>query len=143
MRDIPVTTINGVGITYDEVDVTALQDALKSVLAGQGSVSITLGGPIDTSAATTAATSGNAALLSGSHTVLSAIAGSNTARSLAIYIGIQQYWTTATDPVFGGVDDFICTDYTVDVAAGTYTSKFAYRAGTTAPAWGTAAIAAS
>lgn len=142
MRDIPVTSIGGVGITYEEIDVTALQDALKGMLAGQGSSSVTIGGPFDNTAAQAASGTGAAAALSGSHTVLSAINGSNTGRTFAVYIGIQGYWATG-DPVFGGVDSFIVTDYTVDAAAGTYSAKITYKAGATAPAWGTAALAAS
>ena len=141
MRDIPVTTVNGVGITYDEVDVSALQDALKSMLAGQGGIGITIGGPFDNTAAVTASTTGNAAALTGSHTVLSAVNGSNTALSFGVYIGIQGYWATG-DPVFGGANCCIVTDYTVDPAAGTYTAKIVYKSGTTAPAWGTTAISA-
>jgi len=141
MRDIPVTSIGGVGITYDEVDVSALQEALKGFLAGQGNVSITLGGPFDNSATQSASASGAAAALSGSHTVLSALNGSQTGYSMGVYIGIQGYWATG-DPVFGGANCFIVTDYQVDPAAGTHTAKVAYKAGTTAPAWGTSAISA-
>ena len=142
MRDIPVTTVGGVGITYDEVDVTALQDALKGVLAGQGNASVTITGPFDNTAAQAASGTGAAAALSGSHTVLQPLNGGQTARSAGFYIGIQGYWATG-DPVFGGIDSFIVTDYTVDMASGMYSAKIAYKAGATAPAWGTAAITAS
>ena len=141
MRDIPVNTVGGVGITYDEVDVSALQEALKGFLAGQGNVSITIGGPFDNSATQSASGTGAAPALSGSHTVLSALNGSQTGYSAGIYIGIQGYWATG-DPVFGGANCFIVTDYQVDPAAGTYSAKIAYKAGTTAPAWGTSAITA-
>ena len=142
MRDIPVTTAGGVGITYDEVDLTALQDALKGVLAGQGNASVTITGPFDNTAAQAASASGAAAALSGSHTVLQPLNGGQTGRSAGFYIGIQGYWATG-DPVFGGIDSFIVTDYTVDMATGMYSSKIAYKAGATAPAWGTTAITAS
>lgn len=142
MRDIPVNTISGVGITYDEIDVSALQEAIKGFLAGLGTVSIPFGGPVDNTAAQAASTTGNAPALSGSHIVLSALDGGNTGKSVGIYLGIQGYWATG-DPVFGGVDAFIVTDYTVDPASMTYSAKLAYKAGATAPAWGTAAIAAS
>lgn len=142
LRDIPVTTIAGVGITYDEIDVSALQDALKGVLSGQGNSSFTITGPFDNTAAAAASSSGQAASLSGSHTVLSAVNGNQTGRTVGVYIGIQGYWATG-DPVFGGVDSFIVTDYTVDVAAGMYSAKISYKAGATAPAWGTTALAAS
>ena len=141
MRDIPVNSINGVGFTYDEVDVSALQEVLKSMLAGQGSMSITIGGPFDNTVAQAASGTGAAPALSGSHTVLSALNGSNTAISFGVYFGIQGYWATG-DPVFGGANCCIVTDYTVDAAAMTYSAKIAYKSGTTAPAWGTAAISA-
>lgn len=142
IRDIPVTTIGGVGVTYDEVDVSALQDALKGMLAGQGNVSVAITGPFDNTAAQAASGTGAAPALSGSHTVLSAANGVQTGRTFAVYLGIQGYWATG-DPVFGGVDSFIVTDYVVDPAAGTYSAKIAYKAGATAPAWGTSALAAS
>ena len=145
MRDIPVNTASPVGFTFEEIDVSALQEANKSFLAGQGSVSVTITGPLDNTAAQAASGTGAAPALSGSHIVLSAIATPtycNTGRTVAFYQGIQGYWATG-DPVFGGVDSFIITEYTVDLSNGTYSAKFAYKSGATAPAWGTAALAAS
>jgi len=143
MRDIPVSTCGGVGVTYEEIDVSALQDVLKGGLAGQGSVGITITGPLDTTAAVTASASTEAPALSGSHTVLPGINGNNVGRSAGFYIGIHGYWTATTDPVFGGVGSFIVSDYTVDMAAGTYSANIMYKARATVPAWGVAAIAAT
>jgi len=146
MRDIPVNTCSPVGFSFEKIDVSCLQEANKSSLAGQGEViSVTITGPLDNTAAATASASGEAPALTGSHTVLSAIATPtycNVARSVAFYQGVQANWTTG-DPVFGGVDDWIITRYDVDLSAGTYSATFEYKTGTTAPAWGTAAIAAS
>lgn len=144
IRDIPITTFGGVGLTYDEVDLSAIQEAVKGFLSGQATFALTITGPFDNKAATTASATGQAAAsyLSGSHTVLSALNGGLTARSFGVYFGIQADWATG-DPVFGGVDSIIVTDYTVDPATGMYSCKLAHAAGATAPAWGTAAIAAS
>ena len=141
LRDIPVMTIAGVGINYDEVDVSAIQEAVKGVLAGQGNSSITITGPFDNTAVGTASGTGEAAVLSGSHTVLSALAGGNTPFTFAVYFGIRGFWATG-DPVFGGANMWICSDYTVDDAAGTYSAKISHAGVSTMPAWGTAVIAA-
>ena len=144
LRDIPVDTIGGVGITYPEVDLTALQDALKGFLTGQGTVAITIGGPFDTTAVQAASGSGAAAALSGSHTVLNPINGVMTPLSMGIYIGMREYWTTAQDPVFGIISSatsgVIVTDYTVDVVNGKYTAKIALYPGSAAPTWGLTVI---
>lgn len=145
MRDIPVKTLGNVGLTYDEIDVSAMQELVKSFLSGQATFSLTISGPFDNSAAQTASATGEsaAAHLSGSHTVLSGLNGALTARSFGVYFGIQADWATG-DPVFGAVDSIIVTDYTVNPADGTYTAKLAHMSGASnAPAWGTAAIAAS
>ena len=143
MRDIPVTSYGSVGLTYAEQDVSALQEAITSVLSGQGSFSTTISGPFDNSAAVAASGTGARPILSGSHTVLSALNGVNTARSFGIYLGIQGDWAT-NDPVFGGVDCCLITGYTVDPANGTYSATLSLAGNrTNDPAWGTAAIAAS
>lgn len=143
MRDIPVATIGDVGITYEEVDVSALQDAIKNAFSGQGDFSLDFGGPFDNSAAQAASASGAAAALSGSHTVLQPLNGATTARSVGIYIGVQNYWTTG-DPVFGAVDCILVSKYNVNPATGTYSARIV-TAGNKVnnPAWGTAAIAAA
>jgi hypothetical protein len=144
LRDIPVDTIGGVGITYPEVDVSALQDVLKGFLLGQGTVALTIGGPFDTSAVQAASASGALAALSGSHTVLSGVVGLTTPLSFAVYIGVREYWTAAQDIVFGltssATSGVIVTDYQVDVVGGKYTAKIAMYPGSSAPSFGTAAI---
>ena len=143
MRDIPVTSYGSVGLTYAEQDVSALQEAITSVLSGQGSFSTTISGPFDNSAAVAASGTGARPTLSGSHTVLSAINGVNTARSFGIYLGIQGDWAIG-DPVFGAAKSVLVTGYTVDPAAGTYSAKIATAGNRCSdPAWGTAAITIS
>ena len=137
LRAIPISSINGVGLDYDEVDLTAFQDALKGVLLNQASCEITITGPFDTSPAA-AATS-----LSGSHTILYNLPGANTPLSLGVHIGIRHAWEDG-EPVFGltstAANGFLCKSYIPDFNAGTYTATFVVAAGSAAPAWGTTAI---
>lgn len=143
LREVPVDSINGVGLTYDEVELTAFQDAIKGVLSGHPDCVVEITGPFDTSAAVAAAGSGAAPALSGSHTVLNPLAGGNTPRSLGVYIGDRAYWATGA-PVFGisssATSGFICTAYTVDTSAGKYSARFRLFPGSSLPAWGTAVI---
>jgi hypothetical protein len=143
MRDIPVNSFGSVGFTYGEVDVSALQEAITSVLSGQGTFSTTITGPFDNSAAVAASGTGARPALSGSHTVLSALNGGVVAKGFGIYLGIQGDWATG-DPVFGAAKSVLVTGYTVDPAAGTYSAKIATAGNRGSdPAWGTAAISAT
>lgn len=144
IRDIPVNTIGNVGITYDEVDVSALQEALKGFLNGQGSVKLSISGPFSNTAAVTASTSTvTTPALSGSHTVLQPLNGGVTAKSFGVYLGIQAYWTPG-DPVFGGVHTILVSDYTMDPANMTYSANLVLAGNRyNDPAWGTATIAAT
>jgi hypothetical protein len=139
LRDVPVNSFGSVGLTYDEVDVSALQELVKSFMSGQANFSLTISGPFDNSAAQAASGTGAVAALSGSHTVLEPLNGGLTPRAFGVYFGIQAYWSTG-DPVFGADNCVIVTDYTVDPAAGTYSCKLARVSGGTAPDWGTTAI---
>lgn len=145
MRDIPVKTLGNVGLTYDEVDLSAMQELVKNFLSGQANFALDITGPFDTRAAATASASGESAAgkLSGSHTVLSALNGALTARSFGVYFGIQADWATG-DPVFGAVDCVIVTKYDADPATGMYSARIVKAStATNDPAWGTSAIAAS
>ena len=134
LRTIPVDSINGVGLVYDEVELTAFQDALKGVLPGHADVVITITGPFDTTAAAALGT------LSGSHTILSAIDGAQTPLTLAVKVGIRHAWE-AGEPVFGitssATSGFLCFDY--QMQGEKYSAKFRMFPGSAAPAWGTAA----
>lgn len=136
LRSIPINSINGVGLTYPEADLTAFQDAVKGVLLGTPECKITISGPFDTTAAQTAGT------LSGSHTVLSGIVGKLVPLTLDFQVGIQHAWE-AGEPQFGitssATSGFLCSDYQVDISNGAYTASFVMFPGSSAPAWGTAA----
>lgn len=143
LRDVPITSINGLGLNYPEVDVSAIQDAVKGFLTGQPDYSLEISGPLDSSAAQAASGSAAAAALSGSHTVLSDLAGGVTPLGFGIYCGIQHVWETG-EPVFGlsstATAGILCMNYNVNIVDGTYTATFRLFPGSTAPAWGTAAI---
>lgn len=124
-----VTTINGVGLTYDEMDVTALLDAIKNVLPNHPDLTITLGGKFDTTANT------------GFHTVLSGVNGVATPLSFDVQIGMRHAWESG-EPQFGitstATSGMICTSYVVDPNGVDATATLKVMGGT-APAWGTAA----
>jgi hypothetical protein len=145
MRDIAVNSINGVGITYDQQDLSALQEVLKSFATGQGTVAMTISGPASNSTAVTASTTGLVAALSGSITVLNGVNGGNTPLSFGAYFGTATYWTAASsDLVFGAIDCILVSGLTVDPSTGMYSANLCLAPSrTNDPAWGTTAIAAS
>ena len=100
IRDIPISSISVCGVVYDEIDVMAFQDAVKSALPGHPDAPIDITGPFDTTAAQAASGTGVAPALSGSHTVLSPLNGAYTPRSVDIQFGIRQTWETG-EPQFG------------------------------------------
>jgi len=122
-RDISasVSNISGVGLVYNEQDVTGYSDGVINFTLGHPSSEIEISGPMSNLADT------------GAHTVLSARAGYqvNTA-TLTIQIGIRAAPTTG-DPEFEG--EYYVSSYVVN-GDGTYTSRLVPASGTV-PAWGT------
>lgn len=143
LREIPVDSINGVGLDYPQKDLTAFQDAVRGVLPEIPDLEITVTGPFDNSAAQAASGSAAAPALSGSHTVLSGINGGNTPLSLGVAIGIRHYWETG-EPLFGltstAANGFLCLSYIVSPDEAKYTAKFKVFPASAIPAWGTAII---
>lgn len=137
LRSIPIDSINGVGLDYDEVDLTAFQDAVKGALPSTPDCVIDITGPYDTSAAAANPS------LSGSHTVLSAINGLSVPLTLGVFIGNRHVWE-AGEQVFGltssATSGFLCFSYKVDVNAGKYAAKFKCFPGSSIPAFGTSAV---
>ena len=129
MNSLVINSINGVGLDYDEVDLTAFSDAIKGVLPGHPGLTIEITGPMDTTA-------------SGTHAILSADAGGVTPRSFDVQIGIRHAWESG-EPQFGisatSTSGILVLSYVVDPSGITYTSRLAMFAGSSAPAWGTAA----
>jgi hypothetical protein len=137
LRSIPVSSINGVGLDYDQVDLTAFIDAVKGALPNQPNVSITISGPFDTTAVAAAGT------ISGSHTVLYNLAGGVTPLSLNIQFGMRHAWVSG-EPTFGitasSVNGVLVKSYTFDPDKATYTAVIYPAAGSSLPNWGTTAF---
>ncbi len=140
LRSIPVDTINDVGLDYEAMDQTALQDAIKNVLNGHPSCVINITGPYDTSPAVAVG-----AGLSGSHTILTGLNGTDIPRSLDVQPGIRHAWE-AGEPQFGitktATSGFTCREYKMNPTTGKYSAQFVVFGGV-APAWGTAAESGS
>lgn len=147
LRDIPIDGFSVCGITYEEQDVTAFQDAVRGALPNMPDAPIDIHGPFDTTAAQAASGSAVAPALSGSHIVLSALNGvattvsSSMPSTLDLQFGIRGTYTDG-DPQFGisgstGGNGYICTKYTVNDDL-TYDARFVLFPGSAIPAWGVA-----
>lgn len=136
LRSIPVDSISGLDLNYEEFDLTAFLDAVKGKLLGIPDLKIEITGPFDTTAASAAGT------LSGSHTVLNGIKGKNTPLTMDIQIGINHAWE-AGEPQFGitssATAGMLCQHYSVDPGTGKYSASFVVYPGSTLPDWGTTA----
>lgn len=125
-RDITasVDSIGGVGLNYEQTDVTSLNDTVMQYLAGRGDGEITLGGTLNNTATT------------GAHVVYTGLNGTNTATTLTVQFGIRAAPTTG-DPEFEG--EFVVTKYTVsvDMGAPKWEASLKPAFGASAPAWGT------
>lgn len=145
MRDIWIKTFPEIGLTYDELDVSALQELVKSFVTGQANFGLDLVAVWSNAAAATASASGEASEdhISGSHTVLEPLNGSLTPRSFGVYFGVQGHWATG-DPVFGAVDSIIVTKYAYNPMDETVSFRIVKSSeAANDPDWGTAAITAS
>jgi hypothetical protein len=146
LREIPIDKINGIGLSYTEVDSSALQDSLHGALLGTPHLSLQISGPLDNSAAQTIASEGAAAVLSGSYDVLRRLNGLLVPRSFAMLIGMRDYWRVKM-PVFGisstAVDGCIVTEFSViqNDEAIEYSARVSMLSGSAAPQWGTRMIA--
>jgi len=141
MREIPINSLSVCGISYEEQDLTAFQDAVKGALPGMPDAPIDITGPWDCSPAVSASASGVVPNLSGSHTILSGIVGLSVPLSLDVQIGIRATWETGA-PQFGisastNTSGYLCTAYTVDLSNMTYSASFRLFPGSDLPAWGT------
>lgn len=125
-RDISdsINSIGGIGLSYDQTDVTTIANSVKQYLTGYGDSSVSLGGPFNNTATT------------GAHTVLTGLNGANTAATLTIQIGIRAAATTG-DPEFEG--EYVVTDYQLSGSGTdlTWSASLKPAFGTSTPAWGT------
>ncbi len=142
LREPPVNKIGNVGLTYPEVDLTAIQDALKGFLQGIPGFSMTLAGPLDTSAAVAIAATTLKPALSGSHTVLQPLNGRMIPVTFGVLVGMRHYWEEG-EPVFSinasATSGMIISDYQViqNGEAMEYSCKLAMYPGSDAPTWNT------
>ena len=138
LREIPVNSINGVGLTAPEQDVSAWQDAVTNVLIGRPGGAITLRGPFDCAAAAVASASAAAPALSGSYTILNDLVGRNTPLAFGVCFGIRQYYTT-TEPAFGlnlaaGTSGYLVKSFIINPDDSTYEAELVVM-GPIAPSW--------
>lgn len=130
LRSIAINSIGGVGLEYEEKDVTAWYDAIRGVLLGQPSFSTTISGPVDTTADT------------GNHPVLSGVVGKNVPLAFDVRLGVRHVWE-AGEPVFGitatAANGVLVKSYKIDPESMTYTAEIVMAAGSAAPDWATAA----
>ena len=136
LRHIPINSLSVVGVTYDEQDLTAWQDAVKGALPTMPDAVIEWGGPFDDAGAVAVA-----AGLSGSHTVLSDINGGVTPLTLDVRFGMGgAAWVDTVDPQFGitssADDGYLVTKYVVDPSSMTYSARAVLYPGSILPAWG-------
>ena len=137
LRSLPIDSLSAVGLKYDEQELTAWQDAVKGRLPTMPDAPLEFGGPLDTSAAVSTATG-----LSGSHTVLVPLVGSETPRTVDIRFGIRAA-PEADSPQFGisqsATSGYIVTSYEVDPKSMTFKARAVLIPGSVLPAFGTTA----
>lgn len=127
LTDISAYTnsVGTLGLIFDTQDVTAYSDGIKNVVLGQPAGPITLSGPFDTVV----------------HSHLTGVCGTGTPLSLDVQFGIRHAWESG-EPQWGismsATSGYLCTSYSVDMNANTWTANFDVF-GPTAPAWGSTA----
>ena len=116
--------VSGIGISYEEADVTTICNAIKETLIGVGTVSIDASGPFNNTATT------------GAHNVIEPLNGDKDGATLVIAIGSMAAPTTG-DPEFT-ITNLGVFNYITAVGGGAVTASWAWRTlpGTTA-SWGT------
>jgi hypothetical protein len=133
LRNIPISGLSAVGVTYDETDLTAFQDAVKGVLPNMPDAPIDIHGPWSSAVAAAVGT------LSGSHTILAPLLGAYTPLTLDIQFGVRHAWETG-EPQFGitatATSGYLLTKYTVNDDM-TYDASFRLFPGSSLPAFGT------
>ena len=143
LRDIPINELSVCGVTYEEHDLTAFQDAVKGALPGMPDAPIEFSGPWDTTAAQAASGTGGAPAYSGAHTMLSKLCGGLAPHTIDIQFGDRATWATNAIQ-FGVTGDtakvgYIVTRYDVNLDDMTYSCRAVLHPESTLPAWGTSA----
>ena len=132
LRQIPISGLSALGVTYDEVDLTAFMDAVKGSLPNMPDAPIDIHGPFDTTDAAVVAS------LSGSHTVISGLIGSLVPVTVDIQFGMRHAWETG-EPNFGITattsSGYLLSKYVVNDDM-TYDASFRLFPGSSLPAFG-------
>ena len=132
LRQIAINSVNVCGLTYEEHDLTAFQDAVKGSLPGMPDAPVEIGGPWDNTVDT------------GSHDVLSAIVGLSVPKSLAVRFGMRAAFIGATDVNFGitstADNGYLCVAYNLDPSTMMYTARFVVAPGSAIPTFTTTEI---
>jgi hypothetical protein len=130
LSQVKINNISLVGLVYEEHDMTAYQDAVKSALAGMPDAPIEISGPFDSTAST------------GSHVILNDLPALYTPLALDVRFGIRHAWESG-EPTFGitgsATNGYHCVSYVVDPNTFMFTAKFVLFPGSAAPAWDTSA----
>jgi len=115
-----IDNITGLGISYQEVDVTTLCKAIAENVNGVGTVAISVSGPLDNTAST------------GGHTVFAAANGVQTGYALVVVFGIRAA-PSGGEPTFT-VSLAMTTSYVVSAGGGnvTYSATLKPAVGSTA-----------
>jgi hypothetical protein len=139
LRAIPFNSLSVCGVTYEETDLTAFQDAVRGALPSMPDAPIEWGGPFDSKIAAVLPT------LSGSHTILSGVCGLAVPLTIDIQFGIRAAWVAGA-PNFGitavaDTNGYLVTKYVVDLTSMLYSARAVLFPGSALPAWGIAAHA--
>jgi hypothetical protein len=141
VRDLNIKTIVGIGVDYTEVDLTAANDPVGGALPGMPVVKIKITCVWDSVVVQAASATTAAPAFSGSHTVLSALAGLMTPLTAAFYRGVRHYWE-AGEPVFGlassATSGFLVRNYVV--SGEECSADLIVYPGSVLPSWGTAQL---
>lgn len=138
IREVPINSLSVVGITYEEQDLTAFQDAVKGALPNMPDAPIEVTGPFSSLATSVASASGVVPALSGSHTVINPTNGVMTPLTIDIQFGVRHTWETG-EPCFGitstSTSGYVCTSYLVNADDMTYSAKYVLYPGSALPDW--------
>ena len=119
--DLVPGSVGGGGLTYDEVDLTGVSEAVKNFLAGHAESEITAQFHMNDTATT------------GASTVLNGSAGGTGTLTLA--------WGAGAAPTGGDLEwegEYVLLDATVALAGNKFVHQCRWKpTGSTAPAWGT------
>lgn len=133
MTDMKINSLGDLGLTYEEVDMSAWVDACKGFLVGKPDFSLDFGGPTDNTAST------------GPSTLLRSWVGTNTILSFDVQVGVRHAWEAGEQQF--GLTGAVSTNSGVIVtkyveSGGFYSATIRVIAGSAViPAWGTAAEA--